>query len=184
MGLPTAAPEALALAIVQVIDAGARVINLSVATAPSLPGHRRLEEALVYAASRGVIVLAAAGNQGTLGSTTITRHPWVIPVASCDLRGRPLSHSNLGSSIGKRGLSAPGESITSLGSGGKSRTLTGTSAATPFVTGAVALLWSLGPTASATAVRYALSQGAIGRRATVVPPLLDAWRAYQVLRSA
>ena len=65
-------------------------------------------------ARRGVIVVAAAGNQGTLGSSAITRHPWVIPVVACDRRGRPMSESNLGSSIGRRGLTAPGDAITSL----------------------------------------------------------------------
>ena len=49
-------------------------------------------------------MVAAAGNQGTLGSSAITRHPWVIPVVACDLRGRPMNESNLGSSIGRRGL--------------------------------------------------------------------------------
>ena len=37
-----------------------------------------------HAAHRGVITVAAAGNQGTVGSSAITRHPWVIPVAACD----------------------------------------------------------------------------------------------------
>jgi hypothetical protein len=32
--------------------------------------------------SRGVIVVADAGNQGVVGSSVITRHPWVIPSRS------------------------------------------------------------------------------------------------------
>ena len=60
-------------------------------------------------------MVAAAGNQGTVGSSVITRHPWVIPVIACDLQGRPTTESNLGSSIGRRGLAAPGENIASLG---------------------------------------------------------------------
>ena len=43
----------------------------------------------------------------------------LIPVAACDLQGRPLNESNLGSSIGRRGLMAPGVAITSLGRNGK-----------------------------------------------------------------
>jgi subtilisin family serine protease len=182
--LPRATPEELATAILEVVDAGVRVINLSVALALSSGGHRKLEEALGYAALRGVVVVAAAGNHGTLGGTAIIRHPWVIPVASCDRQGRPLGHSNLGASIGKRGLSAPGEEISSLGSDGKPRSFSGTSAATPFVTGTVALLWSRFPTATATEIRFAVSQGGTARRATVVPPLLDAWTAYQALSAA
>ena len=176
-------PEELAQAILDCIDAGARVLNVSAALAqPSLKSERALEEALDRAAKRGVIVIAAAGNQGTLGSTAITRHPWVIPVVGYDLQGRPMNHSNLGSSIGRRGLGAPGDRITSIGANGKPLTLGGTSAAAPFVTGAIALLWSEFPTATATEMKFAVTQASIPRRRTVVPPLLDAWAAYQVMR--
>jgi subtilisin family serine protease len=124
----------------------------------------------------------AAGNHGTLGSTVLTRHPWVVPVVAYDLRGRPLGHSNLGNSIGRHGLGAPGDRITSLGSAGQPLTLAGTSAATPFVTGAVALLWSAFPTATAAEIQYAVVHAAAPRRTTVVPPLLDAWAAYWALK--
>jgi subtilisin family serine protease len=183
--VPSATPEELALAIVECIEAGARVLNLSAALAqPSSKGERKLEDALDYAARRGVIAAAAAGNQGTLGSSAITRHPAVIPVAACDLRGRPVSQSNLGSSIGRRGLSAPGEDITSLGAEGKPFTFGGTSAATPFVTGTIALLWSEFPVATAAEIRFAVTQAYAQRRTTVVPPLLDAWAAYQLMVAA
>jgi subtilisin family serine protease len=180
--IPSATPLQLAAAIIESIDAGARVINLSLGLAqPSIKGEQVLEEALNQAARRGVIVVAAAGNQGALGSSAITRHPWVIPVAACDARGRPTSESNLGSSIGRRGLSAPGEGVTSLGSEGQSLTLGGTSVATPFVTGAIALLWSEFLAATAVQIKLAITQAAIGRRASVVPPLLDAAAAYEIL---
>jgi hypothetical protein len=79
--LPSATPQELAAAIIECIDAGARVINLSLALAqPANKGEQALEEALDQAVKRGVIVVGAAGNQGTLGSSAITRHPWVIPV--------------------------------------------------------------------------------------------------------
>ncbi|MGH7801047.1 MAG: S8 family serine peptidase [Thermodesulfobacteriota bacterium] len=129
------------------------------------------------------MVVAAAGNQGTVGSSAITRHPWVIPVVACDILGRPISYSNLGSSIGRRGLSAPGDNITSLGTDDKPLTFGGTSAAAPFVTGAIALLWSEFPAATAAEVKFAVTQAYVSRRNTVVPPLLDSWTAYQVLRT-
>ena len=89
--MPSATPEELAEAIIDSVDAGARVINLSSALVrPSPKGESKLEEALNHAAQRGVITVAAAGNQGTVGSSAITRHPWVIPVAACDIQGRPL----------------------------------------------------------------------------------------------
>jgi subtilisin family serine protease len=180
--MPSATPKELAAAIIECIGAGARVINLSLALAqPSAKGEQALEEALSQAVRRSVIVVAAAGNQGTLGSSAITRHPWVIPVVACDLRGRPMNESNLGSSIGRRGLSAPGDGITSLGAEGQPLTLGGTSVAVPFVTGAIALLWSEFPTATAAQIKLAITQASIPRRASVVPPLLDASAAYQIL---
>jgi subtilisin family serine protease len=181
--MPSATPEELAAAIVELINAGVRILNLSVALVQrSSKGERELEEALNYAARRNVILVAAAGNQGTIASTIITRHPCVIPVAACDLQGRPISYSNLGNSIGRRGLSAPGDAITSLGSWGRLRTWGGTSVAAPFVTGTIALLWSEFPRASAAQIRQAVTQTFILRRISVVPPLLDAWSAYQALQ--
>jgi subtilisin family serine protease len=182
--MPSATPQELAEAIIDSVDAGVRVINLSSALLQRSPeGERGLEEALNHAAHRGVITVAAAGNQGTLGSSAITRHPWVIPVAACDSQGRPLSESNLGSSIGRRGLSAPGEKVTSLGTNGKPQTFGGTSAAAPFVTGAIALLWSEFPGAAAATIKLAVTQAGMPRRGTIVPPVLDAWAAYQAMAS-
>jgi subtilisin family serine protease len=183
--MPSATPGELAAAIIDCIEAGARVLNLSVALAqPSVNGDRKLEESLNHAARRGVVVVAAAGNQGAIGSSTITRHPWVIPVVACDLRGKPVSYSNLGTSIGKRGLSAPGDVFASPGPEGKPVRIGGTSVATPFVTGAVALLWSEFLTANAAQVKFAVLYGGARRRSSIVPPLLDAWGAHQHLSSA
>src|SRR5262249_56173260 len=124
----------LAAAIVDCVDAGARILNLSVALVqPSTQGQRELENTLNQSARRGVIIVAAAGNQGTLGSSVITRHPSVIPVAACDRNGPPLNISNLGRSIGRRGLSAPGADVMSLGTSEGLKTFAGTSAAAPFV---------------------------------------------------
>src|SRR5712691_8171111 len=61
--MPSATSEELAAAILDSIRAGARVLNLSVALIhPSSTDQRELEEALGYAARRGVMVVAAAGN--------------------------------------------------------------------------------------------------------------------------
>lgn len=180
--IPVATPEELASAIADCTNAGSRVINLSAALTPSFrSGEMALADALNYAAHRGVIVVAAAGNQGMIGSTAITRHPWVIPVTACDAQGAPTAGSNLGNSIGGRGLGAPGDNITSLGTEGSPRTLSGTSAAAPFVTGAIALLWSAFPDATSAEIRGAVTQSGGPRRRAITPPLLNASAAYSAL---
>jgi subtilisin family serine protease len=180
--MPSASPEELGAAIVNSVDAGARVLNMSVGlTHPSTKGDRKLLDALNYAAARGAIPVVAAGNQATVGSSAITHHRWVVPVAACDGQGRPSQETNLGNSIGRNGLSAPGVDITSLGPDGNSRSFRGTSAAAPFVTGAIALLWSEFPAARADQIRFAVTQANRNQRGTIVPPLLNAWAAYQTL---
>lgn len=178
--MPSTTPRDLAQAIVSCIDSGAHVLNLSVALTNTSKDQYELENALDYASKNETLIVTAAGNQGTLGSSIITRHPWVIPVAACDINGRPMDQSNLGISIGRRGLRAPGEGITSLAPNGGSMTLGGTSFAAPFVTGAAALLWSQFPDATAAELKMSLTRTESPRR-TVVPPLLDAWAAYQSL---
>lgn len=180
--LPSATAEQLAAAIVEVSDAGARIVNLSLALqGPSSKGESALEYALNHALRRGVMVVAAAGNQAAVGGSAITRHPWVIPVVAHDPRGRPMDMSNLCASIGRRGLGAPGEAITSLGTMTKPLTMSGTSAATAFVTGAAALIWSEFPDASAAEVKSTITQVAARRRNSIVPPLLNAWAAYEAI---
>jgi subtilisin family serine protease len=181
--IPTARPEELAAAIIECVDSGARLVNLSAALAqlPSPRGERALGHALDHATNHGVIVVAAAGNQGTIGSTAITRHPGVIPVTACDHHRRPLNESNFGNSIGRRGLSAPGDGITSLGTDSKAVPSGGTSVAAPFVTGALALVWSEFPDASAGQLRVAVTQAHAQRRPTVVPALLNAWAIHNAM---
>ncbi len=183
--VPSATPLALAAAIIECIDEGARVINLSLAVAQSFTtGNEALQQALDYALMQSVIVVAAAGNCGNFGGSVITNHPWVVPVAACDTQGRPVLGANLGRSVGSRGLSAPGEGVISLGAEGKSLMLDGTSVAAPFVTGTVALLWSEFPAASAAAIKFAVVRSATLRRVSVVPPLLNAEAAYRTLSAA
>ncbi|SOB89012.1 S8 family serine peptidase [Streptomyces sp. 1331.2] len=178
--LPTG-PEQLAAAIVDTVDAGARVVNVSADLSWSAVREgRSLTEALDHAARRGVIVVVAAGNQGVVGGSVLTRHPAVIPVAACDRRGRPAPYSNLAGSIARAGLSAPGEGITSLATAARQPPIRGTSVAAPLVTGAIALLYSEFPHAGAAEIRRALCGTTHPRRA-LWPDLLDAARARERL---
>jgi|SRR5271166_869073 len=182
-GVPNATISELSGALHDVIEAGARIVNLSVGLAePFGRAEPAMDAALDLAIRRDVIIIAAAGNQGTVGGSAITRHPWVVPVVACDRSGHVLSQSNLGASIGRNGVMAPGHDILSLSASGGQSTFSGTSAAVPFVTGAMALLWSAFPAASASQLRLAAT-GGWTRRRSVTPPLLDAWTAYQALKS-
>jgi subtilisin family serine protease len=180
--VPNATVTELAAALREVIEAGARVVNLSAGLTEAASGAKpALDQALELAARRSVIIVAAAGNQGMLGSSAITRHPWVIPVVGCDRYGQVLAQSNLGASIGRHGLAAPGHEITSLAASGGHATFSGSSAAVPFVSGTVALLWSLFPRASAAQLHLAITRS-VARRRSVTPPLMDASAAYAALK--
>ena len=92
-----------------------------------------------------------------------------------------MGHSNFGVSIGRRGLGAPGANVTSLGADGEYLTLTGTSVAAPFVTGAIALLWSEFPAATSAQIKFSVTQAYAAKRTSIVPPLLNAWEAYRFM---
>ncbi|MEM9216685.1 MAG: S8 family serine peptidase [Cyanobacteria bacterium P01_F01_bin.150] len=180
---PEVTPDHLATAITDTIAAGAQVINLSLGlSAAALFNHPRLKETCDYALQVGVLLVAASGNQGQVGPLPLFSHPWVIPVVACDRRGRLEPSSNIGPSVGRRGLMAPGVGITSLASGGGYTQMTGTSVAVPFVTGAIALLWSLFPHVSAAEMHRAILRPG-GRRGNVIPPLLNAAESWQTLQS-
>lgn len=183
--LPAASAQDLAAAVLECIDAGARVLNLSATLVrASARDERALQSVLDYACRRGVAVIAAAGNESAIGGSVITRHPCVVPVVGYGHGGRPLTRSNVGPVIGRHGLGAPGENVTSLSASGGSATASGTSVAAPFVAGTFALLLSAFPRAGANDVRAALTASGPPRRRTVVPPLLDASAGYRALRAA
>jgi subtilisin family serine protease len=178
---PRATPDQLVEALHDCVDAGVHVVNLSAAVAGPPPDPRRgLGPALDRAMRRGTIVVAAAGNRGVIGASVVTAHPWVIPVVAYTRAGRPLATSNLGASIGRTGLGAPGERIVGLSPSGDQAVWSGTSVATPFVSGAIALLRSEFPELPAERIRSAVTASA-GRRRSIVPPFLDTQAAWSWL---
>jgi subtilisin family serine protease len=178
---PVATPADLAAAVANAVDAGAKIVNLSVGVdSPVLARHPAVDDSLDYAAHRGVIVVTAAGNHGLVGPAPMISHPWPVPVAACDASGRPLRLTNIGIGIGRTGLLAPGLDVPGLAPGGGFQRLTGTSAAAPFVSATAALLWSLRPALTAPQVRAALLRPGVPRR-SVIPPLLDAAASRRAL---
>ncbi|MEU6720450.1 S8 family serine peptidase [Nonomuraea sp. NPDC046802] len=65
-------PPRGARAVVQCVEAGAKIVNLSLTLtpSPSRDDHRRVREALDHAYHRGAVVVAAAGNQRMIGGSS------------------------------------------------------------------------------------------------------------------
>ena len=112
--IPNTNPKELATAIMETINSGAKIINLSLGMSPnSLVNYRELEQVYDYACRHGVVIIPQLGNQGNIGSISLVNHPWVIPVAACNQQGQSSKLSNFGHSVKRHGLMAPGENITS-----------------------------------------------------------------------
>lgn len=171
---PVVTPQHLAEALNDVVNAGAKVVNLSLGLAQSsLGNYDVLHNAFDRAQKQGVLLVGASGNQGRVGHNPLFDHPWVIPVAACDLQGRVAGASNIGKSVGQRGLLAPGVQIEGLYAGGGYTKMSGTSIAAPFVTGSISKLWGEFPGATAQQVHQAILTGDGLRRRGIVPPLLN-----------
>jgi subtilisin family serine protease len=178
---PSATPEQLSNAIIETVDAGANIINLSLGlSASSLNVFDGLQQAYNYSVQKGVIIVVAAGNQGYIGNVSLINHQWLIPVAASDENGILDPTSNFGPSIGNRGLMAPGVNIKSTYPGGQYLTLSGTSFATAFVTGSIALLWSIFRNASPATIRQSLRS--LNHR-SIIPPLLNAEEVLDKLKN-
>lgn len=180
-GILSLSQDELAEALIDCIDQGAHLINLSLSVSPAIRVQAAVvADALRYAAARGVLLIAASGNESHLRDSGITAHPWVIPVVSLAPDGRYSGFATTSPSIGARGVGAPGENITSLDGQGGHVTLSGTSAAAAYVTGAAALLRSRFRQVSPQALRAAVAPNR-GQRRTLYPPPIDVRAAYQQL---
>ena len=172
--------ERLASAIIGTIKSGARIVNLSLSFNVQTPATDSLiNDALDYASHENVIIVAATPNSSSFGGSVLTRHAAVIPVVAYGPSGLPFRDSNFSPSIGLRGVGAPGN-ITPVDAVKNEYALTGTSAATAIVTGIVALLWSEFPHCAANEIIAAVTRSA-PVRTSVVPGMLNAWRAFQDL---
>lgn len=126
--------------IIYATDNGARIINLSLG-GPST--SRTLEDAVNYARSKGVIIVAAAGNNSNNTPVYPAAYPGVVAVSASDQNDNLASFSSYGSHIY---ISAPGTNIISTYNSGGYATLSGTSMATPMVSGLIGLALSKGAT--------------------------------------
>ena len=147
-------------AIDYAVSHGARVINASWG-GPAF--SQALFQAVKRAGDKGVLFVAAAGNDGENADAApdfpaAFELPNVISVAASDRYDRLLDFSNYG--VHSVDLAAPGDDIYSTVPTSSDPTgyesFSGTSMATPFVSGAAALYLSRAPQATADQVKAAL----------------------------
>jgi cyanobactin maturation PatA/PatG family protease len=132
------------------------IINVSAGQRTSTPAvGRHLEDALVRCHERGILVVAAAGNDGCACIHVPAAVPIVLAVGAMDVDGRPHDISNWGDAYRASGLLAPGAELVIPGAENVRRT--GTSYATAVVTAIAARIL-------ATARRSGLQLGALDVR--------------------
>jgi hypothetical protein len=125
--------------IVAAVDAGAQLINLSLG---GYSTSEALDRALAYAADHNALVIAASGNDAAGRLVFPAADPRVVSVGATDATGHLASFSNSGPGLR---LTAPGIGIQAAASGNQRAPFSGTSAAAPVVTGALAALLSQSP---------------------------------------
>ena len=158
----------VAAGIVWAVDNGAKVVNLSLGG----PGQgQTLCDAVSYATSHGVVVVASAGNTPTDTPNYPAACPGAVSVAATDTNGDFAYFSSYGPSVS---LAAPGIDILSTRNDNSFTVASGTSFSAPIVSAVAALVaaqhpdWSPGQVA-AQLVATAQDRGAVGRRPVLRP---------------
>ncbi|GGM97719.1 type VII secretion-associated serine protease mycosin [Actinoplanes campanulatus] len=125
--------------IVWAADNGAQVINMSLGATTKVSA---VSNAITYARSKGVTVIAAAGNSRQQGSPVSypAADEGVVAVAATDSADKVAGYSNAGAYVD---VAAPGSNITSTyptALGAQYKAMNGTSMAAPHVAAVAALL--------------------------------------------
>lgn len=148
-----------ALRVARGVDAAAKhkaqVLNMSVGG----PSNRVLARVVQEVLTQGLIVVAASGNNGPGG---LPLYPaalaGVIAVAATDHRDQIYERSNLGAHVA---VLAPGVDLMTTLPGGRYAFVTGTSFASAYVSGVVALLLDAAGSRSRQEIVNALKAGAV-----------------------
>jgi cyanobactin maturation PatA/PatG family protease len=156
----------LARGIEQAVNAGAHVINLSGGQLTDFgEADGWLQNAVRLCRENNVLLVAAAGNNSCDCLHVPAALPSVLAVGAMDAHGKPLGFSNWGEAYKDQGILAPGEDILGAKPGGGTDRLSGTSFASPIVSGVAAVLLSLqrerGETPDPHKVRQILLQSAL-----------------------
>ena len=132
----------VAQGITYAADHGARVINLSLR---GTVDSSLLKDAVDYAWNKGVLVVAAAGNDGSSDPVYPASYEHVLAVSATDWNDQHWSVSNYGDYVD---LAAPGVGIYSTdweGGAGPYASRSGTSMASPHVAAVAALMLAVNP---------------------------------------
>jgi thermitase len=153
----------VASCITWVTDRGAKVVSLSLGGGAATT----LQNAVQYAASHDVVVVAAAGNDGDSTLEYPASYAEVVSVAATDARDAHASFSNSNADVE---VAAPGVNVLSSYNDGGYRVLSGTSMATPHAAGVAAVIRTRNPTFTAAQARSKLDasvddEGPAGRDA-------------------
>ncbi|HEY3078652.1 MAG TPA: S8 family serine peptidase [Chloroflexota bacterium] len=142
---------------------GAKVINMSLGAAGGCPVN--VQQAINGAWAAGVVVVAAAGNDGLAAASWPANCANVLAVAATDSLDRKASFSNYGDGVA---VAAPGVDILSADYTGGYWSFSGTSMASPHAAGLAALVWasSYGTSASAVVSRIIGTADRIGNEGT------------------
>jgi len=142
----------VAAGIIWAADHGAQIINLSLGG----PTHSFvLQSAVEYAYNKGLLLVAASGNNGAGAVYCPACYPQVMAVGATDENNQIAYFSNFGPEVD---IAAPGQNIFSLAPGGYT-VKSGTSMSAPHVSGLAAVLYSYAGNASA--VRNAMQSSAL-----------------------
>ncbi|MFM2145634.1 MAG: hypothetical protein RL732_470, partial [Bacteroidota bacterium] len=177
----------IALAIRYAVDNGAKIINMSFGKSFS-PHKQWVDDAVRYAAEKGVLLVHAAGNDHkNVDSADNFPNPvflndnykpknWITVGASSNGNESGEGFTASFSNYGKQQVDvfAPGSRIYSTFPGGNVyRSLDGTSMAAPVVAGTAALLLSYFPYLTPEQLKTALEKGAMNPQQKVVKPGTD-----------
>ncbi|MDE0582743.1 S8 family serine peptidase [Planococcus sp. A6] len=134
----------VAAGVYHAVDNGADIINMSLV---AYSDTNVLREAVQYAHSKNVLVVAAAGNDGISSPYYPAAYQEVLSVASTDAADKRSDFSNFGKTID---IAAPGTGVFSIFPDESFGGMDGTSMSTPIVSGAAALLKANEPKLSNT----------------------------------
>ncbi len=130
---------AVAEGVIWAADHGAHVINMSLG---NYAQAQFLHDAIQYAVNKGVVVVAASGNDNTDRPGYPAAYPEVIAVSATDPGGGKAEYSNYGDYMD---VAAPGTSIASTYPGSRYAALSGTSMASPHVAALASLVRAANP---------------------------------------